>query len=262
MKIFVWNIHGATQSREDVWNYLLEFDADIVLLQEVRSIPDSVTSVYSVLDRTAVRKNGQPQRFSTAVLVKGTIDDPLFFSTTHDWVNQELERFSGNLVAAEVTLLSGNKMRVVSVYSPPWPVDPKRLEGIDVSGIKLSNNPDVWVTEILWAALLSEDLDELPWIVAGDLNSSVTFDATFGSGNQEVQDRMSSLGFIECLSSSQGGFTPTFKNPHGGKVIHQMDHLYVPEAMKSRLLSCLTGDEKEVFNNSLSDHLPIIAEFE
>ena len=70
MKICVWNVHGATQSREDVWNYLLEFDADIVLLQEVGSIPDSVESVYSVLDRKAVRKNGQPQRFSTIGLTK------------------------------------------------------------------------------------------------------------------------------------------------------------------------------------------------
>lgn len=265
MKVCVWNVHGATQSREDVWSYFLEINADIALLQEVGSVPDSVASVYSVLDRKAVRKNGQPQRFSTVVLVKGLIDKPLFFSTKQDWVNQELERFNGNLIAAEVTLASGDKFRVVSAYSPPWPIDPERLEGVDVSGIKLSNNPDVWVTELLWAALSSQDLDELPWIVAGDLNSSVTFDTMWGNaprGNQEIQDRMSALGFIECLLSSQGRLSPTFKNAHGGKVIHQMDHLYVPDVMKSRLLSCVTGDDEHVFNNSLSDHLPIIAEFE
>lgn len=49
----------------------------LFLLQEVGSIPDSVTSVYSVLDKKAVRKNGQPQRFSTAVLVKEAIDRQL-----------------------------------------------------------------------------------------------------------------------------------------------------------------------------------------
>ena len=261
MKICVWNVHGATQSREDVWNYLLEFDADIVLLQEVGSIPDSVESVYSVLDRKAVRKNGQPQRFSTVVLVKGVIDNPIFFSTAHNWVNKELKRFGGNLVAAEVTLVSGNKFRVLSAYSPAWPIDPERLEGVDVSGIKLSNNPDVWVTELLWAALRSQDLDEMPWIVAGDLNSSVTFDATFSSGNQEIQDRMSALGFVECLLLSKGLLTPTFKNVNGGKVIHQMDHMYVPVSLSSNLLSCMTGSRERVFENSLSDHLPIIAEF-
>ena len=72
---------------------------------------------------------------------------------------------------------------------PAWPIDPERLKGVDVKGIKLSNNHDVWVTEILWAALLSENLNELPWIVAGDLNSSVTFDTLWGDGprgNQEI----------------------------------------------------------------------------
>ena len=72
---------------------------------------------------------------------------------------------------------------------PAWPIDPERLKGVDVKGIKLSNNPDVWVTEILWVALLNENLNELPWIVAGYLNSSVTFDTLWGDGprgNQEI----------------------------------------------------------------------------
>jgi len=265
MRICVWNMHGATQHREDVWGYLLGVDADIVLLQEVGSMPESVTSIYSVLDRKAVRKNGQPQRFSTVILVKGTIKKQLNLSAPLHWVNQELERFKGNLVAAEVVLESGEKFRVMSAYSPAWPIDPKRLEGIDVSSIKLPKNPDVWVTELLWAGLKNENLNEIPWVVAGDLNSSVTFDVDQGGsshGNQVIQDRMSNLGFIECLLFSQGELTPTFKNPSNGKVIHQMDHLYVPELMRAGLLSCMTGDVKRIFDNSLSDHLPIIAEFE
>ena len=40
-----------------------------------------------------------------------------------------------------------------------------------------------------------------------------------------------------------------------------MDHLYIPERMKPELLSCMTGDAEQVFDRSLSDHLPIIAEF-
>lgn len=104
----------------------------------------------------------------------------------------------------------------------------------------------------------------VPWVVGGDLNSSITFDTMWGGGprgNQVVMDRMSALGFTECLSHFQGGLTPTFKNATGGKVIHQMDHLFVLSELVARLQFCVTGDPKHIFGNSLSDHLPIIAQF-
>lgn len=43
------------------------------------------------------------------------------------WVNEELRRFEGNLVAAKVALDSGERLRVLSAYSPAWPVDRVRL---------------------------------------------------------------------------------------------------------------------------------------
>jgi endonuclease/exonuclease/phosphatase family metal-dependent hydrolase len=104
-------------------------------------------------------------------------------------------------------------------------------------------------------------MNELPWIVAGDLNSSVTFDKPRPRGNQEIQDRMSDLGFTECLNFHQGELTPTFKNPSNKQIVHQMDHLFVTEHLRSKLLSCTIGDADRVFTGSLSDHLPIIAEF-
>jgi exonuclease III len=263
MKICTWNVRRATKKREDVWKYFLEMDVDIALLQEVNSIPESVTSNYAILEKKAFGKNGKEQHFSTAVLVRGVVERELNLSSSWDWVNEEIKRFDGNLILAEITLTAGKSFRVISVYSPAWPVDRQRLEGIDVSDVKLKQNPDVWLTEILWAALLSENLKEHLWIVGGDLNSSVTFDTLWKNGdrgNQEIQNRMNRLGFIECLVYHQGQLTPTFKNATGGKVIHQMDHLYIPERIKQDLLSCKTGDADRIFDSSLSDHLPIIAE--
>ena len=152
----------------------------------------------------------------------------------------------------------------MSVYSPAWPVNPIRLKDVDVSPVKLPQNPDVWGTELMWAALYNEQRGEIPWAVAGDLNSSITFDTLWGDGprgNQEIQDRMSDLGFVECLRSWQGKLTPTFKNPRGGKVIHQMDHLFVSDSPRWRLARCSTGDPAVVFDGGLSDHLPIVADF-
>jgi len=72
---------------------------------------------------------------------------------------------------------------------------------------------------------------------------------------------MESIGFTECLLRRQGVLTPTFKNPRGGKVIHQMDHLFVNSALLESLVSCGTGSPERVFGESMSDHLPIVADF-
>ena len=265
MRICTWNMRRATKGSKAAWSYLQELDPDVACLQEINSIPDAVSSRYAVLKRRAHGKSGKPQRFSTALLIRGAIEKAIALSSSWDWVNDELQRFDGNLVAAEVALKSGERLRVMSVYSPAWPVDPIRLKDVDVSPVKLPQNPDVWVTELMWAALCNVQLDGKPWVVAGDLNSSITFDTLWGDGprgNQEIQDRMSALGFVECLHFSQGQLTPTFRNPSGGQVIHQIDHVFVSKALTERLVSCAVGDSNVVFGEALSDHLPIIADFE
>jgi hypothetical protein len=72
---------------------------------------------------------------------------------------------------------------------------------------------------------------------------------------------MSDLGFVECLRQSQGKLVPTFRNPSDGKVIHQMDHLFVSGSLATKLTCCATGEHARVFDAKLSDHLPIVADF-
>jgi endonuclease/exonuclease/phosphatase family metal-dependent hydrolase len=220
-----------------------------------------VLSEYDSLFRFAIGKTDRPQKFGTAVLVKGRIEREVELTSEWDWVNDELARFRGNLVTAEVVLHSGLRLYVCSAYSPAWPVAKERLEGIDVMPVKLKLNPVVWVTEILWAALKNVTYGEVPWIVAGDLNSSVTFDYRSPRGNQEIQDRMTALGYVELLHALQGQLTPTFKNATGGKVIHQMDHLFVTRPFSDRCMDCNIGDASRVLEQSMSDHLPIIGDF-
>ena len=48
-------------------------------------------------------------------------------------------------------------------------------------------------------------LAEEPFIVAGDLNSSETFDYLWHgdpSGNREIMDRMNALGFYDCFHTA------------------------------------------------------------
>jgi exonuclease III len=55
---------------------------------------------------------------------------------------------------------------------------------------------------------------------------------------------------------------PTFQNAQGKKLIHQIDHLFVTNNLHSQLKKCGVGDKEIVFGNYLSDHLPIIADFD
>lgn len=264
MRVCCWNVRRASH-KAGAWRLLEELSPDLALLQEVSAIPSSISSNYNVvMHRAAGKLPGTLQRFSTAILVRGTIGAPIPLSSRWEWVNQELDYFRGNLVAYHVTVRD-RAYRVLSAYSPAWPVDALRLGGIDVAPVKLKLNPKVWVTELLWAALLDAcSPHEAPWIIGGDLNSSETFDYMWGPkprGNREILDRMQELGFRECLREVHGRLIPTFRNPKGGRVVHQMDHLFVTESLAAQLLSCKTTEQERVFGESLSDHLPIVADF-
>jgi exonuclease III len=51
---------------------------------------------------------------------------------------------------------------------------------------------------------------------------------------------------------------PTFRNPKGGKIIHQIDHVFISERLFSNLTSSIVLPEFGVFENNLSDHYPIL----
>ncbi len=258
-----WNCRRATAD-SPLWDYLLELDPTVAVLQEVGGLPPEVMSRYSCDLRPAAGKTGNPQKFSTALLVRGQIGEPIHLSGLSDWVDAQLVRFEGNLICREILPSNGPALNIVSAYSPAWPIDPESLVGVDISGVRLTTNPGLWMADVLWASLKHHRASLTGcWIVAGDFNLSETFDYTTWSagGNREYLDRMASLGLIECLRESRGALTPTFRNSRGGAVVHQMDHMFVTEALASRLKSCATGSQDRVFGSGLSDHLPVVAHF-
>ena len=164
MRIITWNIKQASRT-SDAWKLLTALDPDVALLQEVVDVPDSVRSLFAIRFRTAIKRRGVPQRFGTDVFVKGKILDDLPLSSEYEWVNRELEYFSGNLVGCVVKPDGHPTLNAVSVYSPAWPIDPVRLAGIDLLPVKLTQNPNIWVNDLLWAALKNANLsDDRPWV--------------------------------------------------------------------------------------------------
>ena len=101
MRVITWNCRNATV-KSRVWDYLLELAPDIALLQEVRGIPKHVGSAYAAVQQYPVCKDGVPQRFTTAVLVRGSVGDPISLKSPYAWVNSELQHFAGNLVGVDL----------------------------------------------------------------------------------------------------------------------------------------------------------------
>lgn len=260
MRVISWNIRKATKTSL-AWKILTDLDPDVILLQEVSSIPRTIKDIFDIKFHLAIGKTGKPQDFGTAVFVKGKIINELPLCSEYDWVNQELKYFAGNLTSYIVKPTRGPILNIISVYSPAWPIDTSRYQGIDIAKVKLKNNKKLWVTEILWSALKNASLVDAPWIVGGDFNCSETFDLTFSSGNREILDRMEALGFTECLRAYNGKLTPTFRNPRDNKIAHQIDHMFITSTPLLKLENCTVGDQIFIFGKSVSDHLPIITNF-
>jgi len=263
-RVVTWNLHHGKVSSL-AWDYLLELNPDIALLQEVGILPEKISSRFSKYASIAIKKDGMPQRFNTAILVKGRVGEPILLSAPIQWMAKELKRFDGNLVTGQVVLDNGPIVKAVSVYSPAWAIERTRVSIYDLSEITLPTANGIWLADILWASLKHMKLNaNEPWIIAGDFNLSETFD-TWNVGKQSNRaylQRMRELGLTECLRESQGQLTPTFRNPtRGNPVMHQMDHLFVTNVLADNLVTCSTGDKDIVFGERLSDHLPIIADF-
>jgi exonuclease III len=250
-------------NRDDGWPLLRDLEPDVALIQEVRSVPDDVASSYQIVRRHAVRRSGQPQNFSTAILVNGSVDHELELSSPWPWVDTQLDKFDGIFVSAS-TKISDLKINVLSVHSPYWRIlsssELSLIEGSDQ--VKRENNPHLGGVDLLWAAL-KERTAVGTWMVGGDVNVCETFDS-WGPrprGSREFLDRMRDLGLTEVLREAQGQLTPTYRKFKTGECRNQMDYLWVSKDLANRLVSCEVGDPDVVFAKGLSDHLPIIAEF-
>ena len=223
------------------WQILSDLDPDIMLLQEVGAVPEEVLKAFSVVANHPRTKNGKPQKFQSVVLSRFPLEASPTLGSELDWVNEEREHYSGNILGCAATTEA------------------------DLSQVKLANNPKVYVTEILWK-LLRDSMPSIEgsWIIAGDFNSSTTFDWMWGGkprGNQEIIDRMNALGLFDCLSSYAGELVPTFMNARGARVIHQLDYVYTDSHLSERLRFSRVVSDSDVFERALSDHLPVVSDF-
>ena len=263
MKVITWNVKGAN-AQNPAWEFLKREAPDIALLQEVGSLPVWIQDLYNVRQISPRFFGGHRARFSTVILSIYPMKFSTLLNSSFDWVNRIHREREGWIVECETIPEGATPLRLVSVHSPAFEIPKEFLQDIDVSPIKLENNPDLWFTEILWSLLRSKNFGgNDQWVVGGDFNASELFDKPKDRGNRMVIDRMNKLGLTDCLSHFEGKAIPTFKHS-GGSVRHQLDYCYVSEPLLERCVRANVPDQSEIFGHQpkmLSDHLPIICEF-
>ena len=264
MRILTWNVRRAAGSSK-VWDYIREADPCISILQEVTQVPADIQLSHHIAFEPAVRKTGKPQSFGNAIISKMPLHEVDHLYSDVAWVNDVRSFFAGNLLMRNVTIANGRVLNLLNIYSPAWSVPTHLTEGLDLAGVKLVLNPQLYFTEIIWKVLAdSIARTSGEWIVGGDFNSSETFDHMWGPkprGNRELMDRMNAAGLHDALREKAGQLTPTFRSPRNGTVVHQMDHLYLTQNLMAEVEQCCVPNPSAIFANNLSDHLPITAEF-
>ncbi len=224
-------------------------------------MPEAITSTFAVETVRPITKDGRGQRFSTIVLVRGGISQARPLTSGVPWIATLLDRFAGNLSQMTVQIPGIPPIDLIAVYSPAWPIDRAIWASEESDGVKLELNADLWVADLLHAALKERPPSAAEWlVVAGDLNLCESFDwGRKPRGNLEYLTRLNALGLTDALRFSQGALTPTFKGARSAIVANQLDYIFLTETLSSRLRSCGVGAIADVIGK-LSDHLPVIAD--
>jgi exonuclease III len=264
MRLVSWNMRNA--GSPEGWRLLLNLKPDLALLQEV-VLPEYVTEKFTVFQQSARHKTGREQSWGSAVLARPRLQvvQTKFSFGTRPWVGEELDKLGGCFLPAELQTAT-TKILLVSCYSPWWDLDLSREDvGEDeIRKVRLKAQPRrIWGADLLWSYMHDQVAAGRECVVGGDFNISARFDETWGHGNQEFIDRMAESGFVDCLRKFHPdlGSTPTFRNPKGGKVEHQLDYLWATPQVAAAFRRCDVGSS-EVHSLNISDHLPIVADWD
>jgi len=260
LKVISWNLkYNGKQSKS--WELIRRYNPDICCLQEVSSIPEFIYKSFTVIKEIPSYKDLNKQKFSSVILHKGKTIEKTNLTFSNSSIEKIYKSFTGNMFCYKIDL-NKKSYYVYNVYSPPWKIPTKLYRKRDVVEIKLKKNPDLWLTEIILDSLKNTLKGSDNIFVCGDLNSSITFD--FGNngdrGNQEIQSKFHKLGLYDTLSDFNGGYIPTFRHSRGS-VKHQLDYIYVNLKLLDTLQDSTTLDRKKIFEEQISDHLPICSVF-
>lgn len=265
MRVVSWNMaywsHRATHDR--AWRWVIEaLQPDILLCQECVP-PDWVKAERNVVWDEAYPDSKQP--WGTGIVTnlpckRARID------ALDDWLGKLppavpgkhrsfIYRADGWVAAAKLEMPQIGETLVASIHNPAFAIEQPRLEGVDITPMRLKLNKDLWLLDVLFhylRPLLGSRL-----LVGGDFNYSRLLDPPKRPrGNNEFFDRLAAEGFVSLHRRFHDRDSQTFFKKNGRE--HQLDYLYADEPVARYATACRAHPYDDV--TELSDHSPLVAD--
>lgn len=249
MRAVSWNLGRAMDAFADVheraWHFLVSLAPDIALVQEAVP-PDWIRERYQVI------ANPSNLDWMSAVLVRP------------DWPAQALSPtpllsgFISYVATAEVTTPGFGDLVVGSVHATVKRAFVRQLVGLDVDAIRRPSVRVPWMNDLAHHAY-REVVADRPFIVGGDWNTSLLFDADGSTAGREFYERAERDGWIETHRRLHGDETQTWLRK--GDRPHMLDHVFCDAGTARSQVGSRSLPDVVSFLG-LSDHAPLIVDFE
>jgi len=258
MKIATWNINGVRARIENLLHWLKESDADIVCLQEIKTVDEGFPRLEVEALGYHVETHGQKGFNGVAILSK------LRFDEVNRGLPGDAEDEQARFIEGVFSTAQG-VLRVASIYLPNGnPIDEERKFGYKLA----------WMARLeRWAA---ERLAlEEPLVIAGDYNvipqpldarhpENWVNDALFQPATRQSFRRLQNLGFTEAVrATTDAGDTYTFWDYQAGAWQKnngiRIDHLLLSPEAADRF-DAVSIDKHTRAWEKPSDHVPVVAE--
>jgi exonuclease III len=251
MRVMSWNMNGAggiaAARLETCWTWLEEQrDVDVLLLQEA-VLPGWESRTWPVVIHHP--KASAKGSCGTALLSRTTGLEPVEPGPDNPW----LLAVRDSVALARPTTTGGRWF--ASLHSAAVPMSAERTEGLDLSSVALCDPKGVWEVDLLMHGLAFE-LGRDPFVVGGDLNSSLVLDTQRRPANAVFFETVRRLGFIDARPRIPGEPEPqTFFGGRSRPM--QLDYLYVDSATSREVTAWTVHEEIRQGPGHMSDHLPV-----
>jgi endonuclease/exonuclease/phosphatase family metal-dependent hydrolase len=261
-RVLTWNMnHGFRDARQRraAWSFLSEtVKPDVALLQEILLQGDK--SEQAVHQPGGI---GGGRNWGSAVVTFG----PSLSKVTHSrtrWSKKDaplMVTLPGTVMIADAVLDDGSTVTMVSMYG-----------AIEYGYAATTVHKQL---SDLTPLFESKRKDQI--ILGGDLNCSTQLASPHGYWDANLFNRIRQFGLVDLLEQTKECRTPrpdcvcddvpncghvqTFRHPRSA-VPWQDDYLFASTKLAEKLVDCYALDDGEPDPWSLSDHCPIVADFE
>lgn len=258
MRTISWNMgcsYGGTYKASNgrTWQQLLAWDPDFALVQETMRPGDWLDPERYVFS---------PYWFSDDI---GTL--VYAKDATLERLLPESQLLAG--LPGQVTLVEATSSRLAaplllaSIHADTKAVDPKLLEGKDLSGVAGSHTTKVFPIDLILKGLTSLTYRRR-FLIGGDLNASVRFDDLYTQGSDlygsvEMFGKVREAGWWNCHRKFHSGDQRTLFRPGKPDEWFQIDHLFADRQTWTQLTMCDVLDVP--FLGEFTDHAPLAVEF-